>query len=64
MPMMNSRIERWIQTCRRELLDRILDAEIQDWQRVISSLSASGWTFSFFTTLRGERVLEDAGQLF
>ncbi|MEV7213442.1 hypothetical protein AB0O31_10185 [Kitasatospora cineracea] len=44
----------------------ILDANVEDWQRIISSLSSSEWEVSFTMTLSAEPpgVLNDARELF
>ena len=44
----------------------ILDAEIQDWQRVLSSLPSLEWVVSFSTTLAEEpaNIFENARALF
>ncbi|SOB81651.1 hypothetical protein [Streptomyces sp. 1331.2] len=44
----------------------ILDANVEDWQRIISSLSSSEWEVSFTTTLSEESpgVLANARELF
>jgi transposase InsO family protein len=57
MPRMNSLMERWIQTCRRELLDRTL---IGDQRHLLYALREFG---SFYNGHRPHRALHQAAPL-